>query len=389
MKREGYLMERIADPDNLRLAFWKARKGKEDKPEVAEYRSHLDSNLTELRGELLRGDVRVGDYRYFRIYDPKERLICAAAFRERVLHHALMNVCHPVFERFQTDDSYATRIGKGQYAALEKAKIHTRRYRWFCKLDVRKFFDNIDHEVLYIMLRLRFKDPALLGLFRQIIDSYRTAPGRGLPIGNLTSQYFANYYMAYADHHVRERLRIPAYVRYMDDMVLWHNDKEVLLSITRALTSFIKESLGMTLRTPCINSTDKGVPFLGYVLFPGRVRLNRHSKKRFLRKMNSYDVKLDTGEWSQTEYALHVQPLVAFTRFADTQAFRRVVAIKRDAGLQNGQQPRASRRQLEQQRPELPLRVPEQQQSRQREQQQRVPGGVCPLAQDADGFRTM
>ena len=332
MKREGYLMERIADPDNLRLAFWKARKGKNYNDEVKHYRFRLDANLAELRRELLAGDVPVGDYRYFHIYDPKERMICAAAFRERVLHHAVMIVCHPVFERFQTDDSYASRIGKGQYAALEKAKTHTRHYRWFCKLDVRKFFDSIDHETLYGLLSRRFKDPALLGLFRRIIDSYRTAPGCGLPIGNLTSQHFANYYMAYADHHVREALRAPAYVRYMDDMVLWHDDKTELLRITAGLTSFIGERLRLTLKPPCINNTDKGVPFLGYVLFPGRVRLNRNSKKRFRCKMNSYDIKLDTGEWSQARYALHVQPLVAFTRFADAREVRQISAKKREVG---------------------------------------------------------
>lgn len=332
MKREGYLMERIADPDNLRLAFWKARKGKNHNEDVEQYRLCLDTNLSELRGELLAGNVPVGDYRYFRIYDPKERTICAAAFRERVLHHAVMSVCHPVFERFQTDDSYATRLGKGQYAALDKAKVHTRRYRWFCKLDVRKFFDSIDHETLYGLLCRRFKDPALLGLFRCVIDSYRMAPGRGLPIGNLTSQYFANYYMAYADHHVRQALHAPAYVRYMDDMVLWHNNKAELLRIAGGLTSFIGERLRMTLKPSCINSTDKGLSFLGYVLFPGRVRLNRNSKKRFRCKMNSYDVKLNTGEWSQAEYALHVQPLVAFTRFADARGFRRISVQKREAG---------------------------------------------------------
>ena len=354
MKREGFLIERIADPDNLRLAFWKARKGKEHKTDVADYRRNLDSNLMILREELLSGDIRVGGYYYFRIYDPKERLICAASFPERVLHHAVMNVCHAIFERFQTDDSYATRIGKGQYAALERAKAHTRRYRWFCKLDVRKFFDSIDHEVLYVKLCRKFKDPVLLGIFRRIIDSYEASPGRGLPIGNLTSQYFANFYMAYIDHYVREKLHIPAYVRYMDDMVLWHDDKKELLRISKLLTSFIGDELCMTLKPECVNSTGKGLPFLGYVLFPAIVRLNGNSKKRFVRKYREYGDKLQDGTWSQTEYARHVQPLIAFTRFADARSFRRALAERTDAD-QNRLEPRDTRRQLEQQRPELPL----------------------------------
>lgn len=328
MKREGYLMEKIADPDNLRLAFWKARKGKEHKADVALYRSRLDYNLLELRGQLLSGDVRVGNYFYFLVHDPKERQICAASFGERVLHHAIMNVCHPVFERFQTNDSYATRIGKGQYAALEKAKVYTRRYSWFCKLDVRKFFDSINHEVLSLLLRRKFKDPVLLSVFQQIIASYTVSHGHGLPIGNLTSQYFANYYLGYADHHAREKLHIPAYVRYMDDMVLWHDDKSELLCKSKALSAFIEGSLKMTLRPVCINATGKGLPFLGYVLFPRQVRLNKNSKKRYLRKMKLYDDKLSTGDWSQAEYARHIQPLVAFARFANSLPLRRVINRK-------------------------------------------------------------
>lgn len=322
MKRQGYLMQKIADPDNLRLAFWKARKGKEGKEEVELYRLNLDAELSTLRHSLLCGEVQVGNYHYFRIFDPKERLICAASFNERVLHHALMNVCHQVFERFQTNDSYATRINKGQYAALEKAKIHTRHHQWFCKLDVRKFFDSINHDILYGLLQHKFKDPLLLHIFQQIIESYQIRTGYGLPIGNLTSQYFANYYMAYADHYVREQLHIPAYIRYMDDMVLWHWNKNELLNITNQLTVYIEKILNMSLRPICLNSTDKGVPFLGYVLFPSEVRLNKRSKKRFCTKMKEYTDKVDKGTWSATEYALHINPLIAFTRFANARNLR-------------------------------------------------------------------
>lgn len=325
-------MERIADPDNLRLAFWKARKGKEGIGEAEAFRRSLDTNLSELREELLRGEVRTGEYFYFRIFDPKERLICAASFRERVLHHALMNVCHPVFERFQIHDSYATRPGKGQYAALDKARTHARRYHWFCKLDVRKFFDNIDHETLYSKLCRLFKDPALLAVFRNIIDSYCTALGKGLPIGNLTSQYFANFYLGYADHYVKEVLRAPVYIRYMDDMVLWSDDKTELLHASLELERYIGRVLHMPLKPACTNASDKGLPFLGYVLFPGEVRLNKHSKKRFVCKMRIYDAKLNAGEWTQKEYARHAEPLAAFTRYAGTSGFRRSRLALTEAG---------------------------------------------------------
>ena len=331
-KRIGFLINDIADPDNLRLAFWKARKGKEEKPEVIEFRKQLDTNLLSLRSDMLDGSVEVGNYHYFTIYDPKERVICAAPFGQRVFHHAIMNICHPIFEKFQIYDSYATRIGKGQYAALERAKYYSANYQWFCKLDVRKYFDSIDHEVLYAKLKSKFKDPYLLDLFQKIIKSYETAPDKGLPIGNLTSQYFANFYLGFADHFIKEKLQVSAYVRYMDDMVFWSNDKETLLTIVKQFNVFISSTLKMTLKPYCINRFEKGLPFLGYVIFKDTVRLNKTSKKRFVRKMNLYYSNLENESWSQTQYARHVLPLIAFTRHADSVQLRRQVLCKLEAG---------------------------------------------------------
>lgn len=318
MKRENNLISMIADPDNLRLAFWKARKAKEGKMEVAEFRKSLDKNLLTLRNEILSVNVQVGQYHYFTIFDPKERKICAATFRERVLHHALMNVCHTNFEKYQIFDSYASRLGKGTYAALERASVFQRQYKWFLKLDVRKYFDSIDHALIKSMLTKRFKDKALLQVFFQIIDSYQTLEGKGLPIGNLTSQYFANHYLALADHHIKEKLQASAYVRYMDDMVIWSNDKNMLLKIANEFQSFIEAELSLTLKPFCLNSTDKGLPFLGYILFPKTVLLNNSSRKRFKAKLKQYAYKLNNAEWNQAEYQAHVLPLIAFAKHANT-----------------------------------------------------------------------
>lgn len=318
MKRENNLISLIADPDNLRLAFWKARKAKEGKMEVAEFRKSLDKNLLTLCNELLSGNVQVGQYHYFTIFDPKERKICAATFRERILHHALMNVCHVNFEKYQIFDSYASRLGKGTYAALERASVFQHQYKWFLKLDVRKYFDSIDHAILKSMLTKRFKDKVLLQVFFQIIDSYQTLEGKGLPIGNLTSQYFANHYLALADHHIKEKLQASAYVRYMDDMVIWSNDKNMLLKIGNAFQSFIETELFLTLKPFCLNSTDKGLPFLGYMLFPKTVLLNNSSRKRFKAKLKQYTYKLNNAQWNQAEYQAHVLPLIAFAKHANT-----------------------------------------------------------------------
>lgn len=325
MKRAGNLFDAICDPDNLRLAWVKAKKGKEDKQDVYLYGKHLQQNLNELRFQLMGGVPEIGNYQFFTIYEPKERLICAASFPERVMHHAIMNVCHPVFEKYQIYHSYATRIGKGQYAALEYAKMNQKKYRWFCKLDIRKYFDSISHEFLLKQLSRRFKDQQILDLFDKIIGSYESNEGFGLPIGNLTSQYFANFYLGQADHYLLEEVKIPAYVRYMDDMVLWHHDKTALLAAEKQFTVFIKNHLKLACKAPCINSHDKGLPFLGYVVFPNYVRLNKHSKRRFISKYHAAEINMQNGYWTETEYARHILPLIAFTRHAQTAQLRRNV----------------------------------------------------------------
>jgi retron-type reverse transcriptase len=322
VKRENYLVERIADPDNLRLAFWKAQRAKSIHSEVIAFRSHLDAELMALRSEILRGEARVGNYRYFTINEPKERLICASSFRECVLHHALMNVCHDSFERYQIDDSYACRVGRGTYAALERAQKFQRTYQWFLKLDVRKYFYSISHSVLKRLLERRFKERRLLNIFSAIIDSYVASPDCGVPIGNLTSQYFANHYLAVADRYAQEQLRIPAYARYMDDMVMWSNSKAQLLSAGRALEQFISQTLQLRLREFCLNSTDRGLPFLGYLLYPHKTHLTKSSRQRFAAKLAAYAHKLSRNEWTQHEYQLHVLPLLAFTDHAHAKKWR-------------------------------------------------------------------
>lgn len=158
----------------------------------------------------------------------------------------------------------------------------------------------------------------LINVFYSIIDSYETSTGKGLPIGNLTSQYFANHYLALADHYIKEKFQAPAYVRYMDDMVIWSNDKNSLLKIGNEFQSFIESELSLSLKPFCLNSTDKGLPFLGYILFPKTVLLNNSSRNRFKAKLKQYAYKLNNAEWNQAEYQAHVLPLIAFAKHANT-----------------------------------------------------------------------
>ena len=325
MKRQGQLLQQIADLKNLYEAFYKAQKGKVSKHYVYCYKKQLQQNLHRLQQQLLSGAVETGGYHSFTIYDPKKRLICATPFSQRVLHHALMNICHALFEKQQIATSFASRPGKGTYSALNKAREYHRHYRWFLKLDVRKYFESIDHSMLKQQLCHLFKDQALLLIFQQIIDSYSTAAGKSVPIGNLTSQYFANHYLSVADHYLKEVLLMPAYVRYMDDMVLWHHDKEALLEIGYRFQDYLASDLLLQLKPFCLNESTKGLPFLGYLLFPDSVRLARRSKKRFITKSMLYDHYLQTGRWTQKEFANHAMPLVAFTEYANAREFRKNV----------------------------------------------------------------
>jgi RNA-directed DNA polymerase len=322
MKQGNSLIPSVADPDNLRLAFWKASKGKRHTHQVLSYQAHLEDNLVLLRAQILRGLTEVGNYRYFKIFEPKERQICASAFGEQVLHHALMNVCHPYFERQLLDCSYASRKGKGTYAAIAQAQKYTKHYDYFLKLDVKKFFDSIEHSVLKAQLSRMFKDETLLAIFQQIIDSYATQPNRGLPIGNLTSQYFANQYLSPLDHHIKEHLKGRAYVRYMDDMVIWHNDKEVLKSIKNEINLFLENNLLCQLKPEILNTTQDGLPFLGYLILPNTMKLLQGSKRRFIRKAKNVEDKYHTGEWDEATCQAHILPLLAFAKHADTEGLR-------------------------------------------------------------------
>lgn len=327
MKRAGNLLLRVADPDNLRLAAWKAAKGKRHSREVMAWSAQTDKHLIALREQILRGQVEVGNYRYFKVYEPKERQICASAFGEQVLHHALMNVCHEHFERVQVFDSYASRKGKGTYAALERAKTYTNRYPWYLKLDVLKFFESVSHEVLALQLARMFKDVAVVGIFEQIIRSYDAGPGRGLPIGNLTSQYFANHHLVGLDRFVKEKLRVRAYVRYMDDLVLWHPEKEMLRSAKNAVQDYLETELHLSLKPEAFNRSCSGLPFLGYHIFPYHVRLLQKSKQRFVRKLRRIDEAYHAGAWSEAKCQRRALPLLAFTGHADAKKLRESVLL--------------------------------------------------------------
>jgi RNA-directed DNA polymerase len=329
MKRTGNLYGSICEPKNLRLAFYKAAKGRQDRAEIIQYRSSLDLNLKLLHQQLVSENLEIGDYHFFRIRDPKPRHICAAAFPERVLHHAVMNVCEPVLDRYAIVDSYACQKGKGSIKALYRAQKAMQSTHWYLKLDIRRFFASIDQSVMLRLLKRRIKDKSVLRLFSQVLDSYQTEPGKGMPIGNLISQHLSNLYLGYFDHWVKETLRVRHYVRYMDDFVLFSESKNELEAWLVEIEEFLGNQLKLTLKQGTqLNRCRFGLPFLGYRVYPDVLRLGTRCKKRFGMKLRLYEHNYICGRWSEHDLVRHLEPMLGFTQIAASKGFRKNVITR-------------------------------------------------------------
>lgn len=305
MKRSGYLFHEVLDFENLYRAFLAARRGKRDNKEVIEFEKNLGSNLFRLKKELESKTYHPLPYKIFKIYEPKERIIKAPHFRDRVVHHSLCdNVLERIFERHFIPFTIACRKYKGTHGALhclqKQMQIAWRKNKkgYILKCDIRKYFDNIRHNVLKQKIRRLIKDPNLLWLIDLIIDS--TPDNMGIPIGNLTSQWFANYYLSDMDHVIKEQLRIKHYLRYMDDFTLIHEDKSYLIYCKHFLEDYLRE-IGLEFNSKTqIFPLKNGVDFLGfhtYVTETGKIirKLRRDSKKHMKRKLIYFQREYQKG----------------------------------------------------------------------------------------------
>ena len=196
-------------------------------------------------------------------------------------------------------------------AALLRALHFTKHYPYFLKLDMKKYFDSISHNKLAALLAAKFKDKALLNLFDKLLASYCVTEGRGLPIGNLTSQYFANFYLGIFDHYAKERMKVKGYVRYMDDVLLFANTMQEIKDILHTAKHFLEEELLLTLKEETVGKTASGVPFLGFLLKPKGIYLSQKKKKRLKNRIKQYRYKHECSAWNEEEYALHITPVLA------------------------------------------------------------------------------
>lgn len=342
------MFDQLVSWSNLYLAFRKAAKGKRGLANVAAFEHSLEENLIRLQDELVDGRYRPGPYHSFWIHEPKRRLISAAPFRDRVVHHALCNLIEPIFERSFSEQSYANRVGKGTHRALARCQALSRRYDYVLQGDIQQFFPSLDHAILRDILWQKIPDTGVRDLIEAIMASgvdlfsseYRMVyfPGddlfavnrpRGLPIGNLTSQFWANCYLNPFDHFVQRELGCGGFLRFVDDFLCFSNDKAELWEWLAA----IRERLGQLRLTLHPGAGPKpvqeGIPILGFILFPDRRRLKRRKgiyfRQRFERNISRYEA----GEISLAELTASVQGWVNHVRYGNSVGLRKAILSRK------------------------------------------------------------
>jgi len=343
VKRAKNLYADVCDFGNLLCAAEKALRGKRRGPAPSRFLLNLETELCLLQEELMAQTYRPGAYREFEVCDPKRRLVSAAPFRDRVVHHALCNVIEPIFDRAFVYDSYACRQGKGTHAAADRATHYMRRHPYALQCDISDYFASIDHEVLLGLIRRKIGCPETLWLIERILHARggRVSepthfPGdtlftpldrpRGLPLGNQTSQFFANVYLDPLDHYIKEVLRIPGYVRYADDFVLFADDKATLWD---ALDAIRRRLWGLRLllnpRKTHVQPVHIGMEFLGYRVFPDHRRLRRDNPARFRRRLRSMAAGFAAGEVPMQSVHASVRGWLGHAMHADTWGLRRAI----------------------------------------------------------------
>ncbi|WAK79542.1 reverse transcriptase [Clostridium phage Saumur] len=305
LKKIKGLFPKIYDFENLFYAYKTAIKSKRYRQDVMEYTDRLEDNLITLQNELIWGLYEVGRYNIFYVYEPKKRLIMSLLFKYRVAQHAIYRQLNPLIERRFISDSYACRVGKGTHKAIDRLQYwlcQTERkpeQYYYLKLDVSKYFYRIDHEKLKGILARIIEDPPLLALLGKIIDCEDTKFGLplgadigdvafdemlgdvGLPIGNLTSQMFANLYLNELDQFCKHKLRLHYYIRYMDDIIILHHDKKYLEEVKQNIAAFLGEKLNLQLnKKTCIRPTSMGIEFVGFRVWSTHRKLRKKTAKK-------------------------------------------------------------------------------------------------------------
>lgn len=309
MKKVKHIYPEIYDFSNLYAAYLKARKGKRFCDEVSRYSYNLEENLIDIQNDLIWKTYQVGPYRQFTVKYPKKRLIMALAFRDRVVQWAIYQQLYPIFDKKFIYDSYGCRNGKGALAAAKRLQYWLRQVDrkqekyYYLKLDISKFFYSINHDVLLGIFKRTIEDPDMIDLLKKVIDSENDVElmdgftpncfpvagmgkSAGIPIGNLTSQLFANVYLNELDQFCKRILKVRYYIRYMDDIIILHEDKQYLARLKSEIEGFINQELGLCLNNKtAIRPIPMGIEFVGYRIWSTHMKIRKKTAIRIKRRL--------------------------------------------------------------------------------------------------------
>ncbi len=336
MRRFGHLWQQVIEFENLHLAAKKAQMGKRFRPNVLEFNFHLETELIQLQQELTSKTYTPGEYKTFKIIDPKPRLISAAPYRDRVIHHALHNIIAPIFERSFIFDSYANRTNFGTHKALKRFTHFARSSRYILQCDISKYFPSIDHEILKQLIRKKIKCGDTLWLIDEIID--RSNPQelilerfpnddlltpierrKGLPLGNLTSQFFANVYLSGLDHFVKEQIKASKYLRYVDDFALFSDDLVFLQSAKAEIENYL---VHLRLKLHPIKTqlfeTCHGANFVGFRVLSERIRVVSKNVRRGRKRIKYLSKGVRQGKWQESKLQHSLQCWKGHLQHGDT-----------------------------------------------------------------------
>jgi len=324
---------------------------------------NCEKYLLELQAELIEQRYHPQPYKYFTIREPKERIISVAAFRDRVVHHALVNIIDPYFEAIFIKDSYATRKDKGLHLAVSAAQKYACRYKWYMKLDIEKYFASVNHAILLNLINRKINDPTVMSLCRIILSNQTVSMGmeenKGLPVGNLTSQFFANIYLNQLDHFVKQDIGLRAadfqigcgksefatpthatprfgYVRYMDDFILFSNDPVELKHALKQIEQFVQQQLDLRIKPQSVqlNRVSHGIPYLGYRIFPKLLRIRRENLKRCLKGIEKTEQAYIKGKIGAAVLYQSTRSRMGFIGFAhSTLLLQSIWGRNQQAGL--------------------------------------------------------
>lgn len=334
MKKIRNIYPQIVSKENLYRSAYMASKGRRYRDTTADFNFYLEDEIQRLQEELMSKTYKHGKYRTFTIYEPKERKIAAAPFRDRVVHHAVHGAIEPFIDKGFIYHSYACRKNKGTHRAVDKAQSFLRANKYCLHGDIRKYFPSIDHKILKGLIAKRIKDGDTFWLLEKIVDSaQQLTAGKavGLPIGNLTSQLFANLYLDELDYFMKFNLKCRYYLRYMDDFLVFGNDKRTVQNIKNEIRKFLQNKLNLILHEgkSQIYNTDKGIKFLGFKLFNRYRRLSSDNLRRFKKRLKKSINSLESGCYQEVEkFRVSLRCWVAHARYANTVGLRRAMVRK-------------------------------------------------------------